>query len=197
MNVLNLVEIEIAKHSDATALLKKAISLAEQNTDFSDQLTNAFDAGSTTELRELFSKFGDYFKSEESYPWYPHADAVNVIDTALHHIRLRSKQPLPDGYNCCTYGILPDLTSALSLEITAVAVVQIEDGSTHCEPLFGVASGVEEPDPDYEDVMVYTVYFRDTEGFAEALHDCDTLEDAKAIAQGIMGQYQHLTLTLN
>lgn len=197
MNVLNLVEIEIAPNSDATALLKKAISLAEQNTEFSKQLTHTFDAGSTTELREIFSKFGNYFESKEAYPWYPHADSVNVIDTALHHIRLRSKQPLPAGYNCCTYGILPDLTSALSLEITAVAVVQIEDGSTHCEPLFGVASGVEEPDPDYEDVMVYTVYFRDADGYAEALHDCDTLEDAKAIAQGIMGQYQHLTLTLN
>lgn len=196
MNVLNLVEIEISKHSEATVLLKKAISLAEQNDEFSNQLTQTFHAGSTSELRELFSKFGEYFKTEESYPWYPHADAVNVIDTALHHIRMRSKQPLPEGYNCCTYGILPDLTTALSLEISAVAVIELEDQTTVCEPLFGVASGCLAY-PEYENVMVYTVYFRDTEGFAEALHDADTLDHAKAIAQGIMSKYPHLPLTLN
>lgn len=195
MNVINLVEIEIAKHSDASALLKKALSLAEQNDEFSNQLTNTFYAGSTSELRELFSKFGEYFKFEDSYPWYPHADAVNVIDTALHHIRLRSKQPLPEGYNCCTYGILPDLSTAKHLEITAVAVVDLEDGTTHCETLFGVSSGVETY-PEYENVMVYTVYFRDQHGYAEALHDADSLDHAKAIAQGIMSQHPQLVLTL-
>tara|TARA_R100000687_G_scaffold83675_1_gene88525 strand:- start:9482 stop:10111 length:630 start_codon:yes stop_codon:yes gene_type:complete len=196
-------ELQLKNHVDAIALLDKSIETAKTDEVFNQRFNAAFETGSTVEFRELFSEFGNYFKqSSESFPWYPHEDAVNAIDTAIHHVRLRSKQPLIDGYNCCTAGVLPDLTTSTSLEISAVFVGLFSDGSTDCTPLFGVASGVEKlsdymSSSDIEGNVVYTVYHRDIYGYAEALHDSETLEQAKGVAEGIKTMYPQLSIDLN
>jgi len=103
-------------------------------------------------------------------------------------------------FNCCTNGQLPDLSESTAIEITAVFVEMMPDGSTCCVPIFGIASGrvsLEESISDDEGELIYTVYHRDSEGYAYALHDEDFLDDAKRVAEAIITLYPHLTVTLN
>lgn len=106
-------------------------------------------------------------------------------------------------FNCCTNGLLPDLSDFQGLEINAVYSYQDPDSEiTCCEPLFGVASGTVsiesllEPGFDKSEVF-YSVYARDHDGYAEALHDEKSLESIKSIASDIAQKYPHLTITIN
>ncbi|MDC8832926.1 hypothetical protein [Alteromonas gilva] len=104
-------------------------------------------------------------------------------------------------FNCCTGGVLPDMSAFANLEISAVYAYDAPVGDgTFCESLPGVASGQETLEnalTDGEDPakVFYTVYGRDQQGFAEALHDADTLEDAKKIADLIISKQKHLSET--
>ncbi len=106
-------------------------------------------------------------------------------------------------FNCCTNGLLPDLTDFQGLEINAVYTFKKPDSDeTFCEALFGVASGVVtiesclEPGFDENEVF-YSVYARDQDGYAEALHDEKSLEAIKSIAAVIELKYPHLTTIIN
>lgn len=80
----------IAKsHFDSLELLDKAIAKSREDADYLKQMEQTLTSGSTVELRELLSPFGDYFGAPRSeYPYYPHHDAVNGIDTAMYYIKL-------------------------------------------------------------------------------------------------------------
>lgn len=106
-------------------------------------------------------------------------------------------------FNCCTNGVLPDLSSYEGLEINAVYPKHDKETDvTFCEALFGVASGevaladVLEAEIDVNELF-YTVYARDSNGEAEAIHDEPSFDDIKKIAAGIVDQYPHLTTTIN
>lgn len=76
-------------NADSQALLEKAEAKSAESAQFAEEFEHAFLFGSTVQLRELFSHFGDYGeKSRGTFPFYPHVDAVNSIDTAVHHIKL-------------------------------------------------------------------------------------------------------------
>lgn len=68
----------------ARALFQKAIDLAEVDAKYRSKMEETMLNGSTLEIRELFSEFGEYFSPpRETFPWYPHTDAVNAIDSAF------------------------------------------------------------------------------------------------------------------
>jgi len=73
---------------DALELLEKAVAKAREDEAYAKQMEEALLRGSTIELRELLSPFGDYMEGRRSeFPFYPHRDAVNGLDTALHHVK--------------------------------------------------------------------------------------------------------------
>lgn len=73
---------------DALALLEKAVTKAH------DDLEEALLRGSTIEIRECLGVFGDYFeRPQDAFPYYPHHDAVNAIDTMLYTIKLDAITP--------------------------------------------------------------------------------------------------------
>ncbi|MCE2571678.1 hypothetical protein [Motilimonas eburnea] len=73
---------------DALALLEKAVNKEKQDNQYAEQMKNALQFGSTVALRELLSPFGNYWKaSSDTYPYYPHSDAVNGIDSAMGAIK--------------------------------------------------------------------------------------------------------------
>lgn len=81
------------RYLDSLELLEKAVSKAREDEAYARQMEVTLLQGSTVELRELLSVFGDYMESPRSeFPWYPHHDAVNGIDTAMHRIKLRAAQ---------------------------------------------------------------------------------------------------------
>lgn len=54
---------------------------------YAEQLEETLLHGSTLEIRECLSSFGDYFeRARDSPPYYPHHDAVNGIDSMLYAI---------------------------------------------------------------------------------------------------------------
>lgn len=74
---------------DALALLDKSISKAREDAVFAKKMEDTLLRGSTVALREMLSPFGDYrAPPRDTFPWYPHSDAVNAIDTAMHHLKL-------------------------------------------------------------------------------------------------------------
>jgi hypothetical protein len=74
-------------NEDALALLEKAVTKACDDKVYAKQFEEALLRGSTVEIRECLSVFGDYFeRSREEPPYYPHHDAVNGIDCALYAI---------------------------------------------------------------------------------------------------------------
>ena len=76
-------------HKKAIALLEKAKNKAREEDQYCQELEYYLLHGSTIEGRALFSAFGDYFKpNHNEFPPYQFADAVNAIDTAIHHVRL-------------------------------------------------------------------------------------------------------------
>lgn len=76
------------KRPVALSLLKKAEDKAKIDEDYAKQMESALLHGSTIEYRELFSAFGDYWAmTHDEIPRYRHADAVNLIDSAMFHIK--------------------------------------------------------------------------------------------------------------
>lgn len=72
-------------NEDALALLEKAVTQAGDDQIYAKQFEEALLLGSTVEIRECLSCFGDYFeRSRDKPPYYPHHDAVNGIDCALY-----------------------------------------------------------------------------------------------------------------
>ena len=81
-------------HQDALALLEKAISKAQQDKEYERQMRDTLLRGSTVQLREWLSVFGEYMEPPRStYPWYPHHDAVNGIDSAMGVIKWEIFRP--------------------------------------------------------------------------------------------------------
>ncbi|BBS15991.1 hypothetical protein [Aeromonas caviae] len=76
-----------ASNEDALALLEKAVTKARDDEVYAKQLEETLLLGSTVEIRECLSCFGDYFeRSRDTPPYYPHHDAVNGIDSTLYAI---------------------------------------------------------------------------------------------------------------
>ena len=74
-------------NEDALTLLEKAITKASDDRSYAKQFEETLLQGSTIEIRECLSCFGDYFeRSRDAPPYYPHHDAVNGIDCALYAI---------------------------------------------------------------------------------------------------------------
>ncbi len=88
------------KRIDAVELLEKAVKKASADKAYLFKMEDAFLRGSTIECRELFSDFGEYFeKPRTRFPFYPHHDSVNAIDTALLHVKLGYEQQAIDDFN--------------------------------------------------------------------------------------------------
>lgn len=87
-------QLSATESVEAIKLLEKAISKARENGPYCSKLQNALLNGSTVSLRELLSEFGDYFSPPRSeFPFYPHTDAVNCIDSAMHTIKFDVIKP--------------------------------------------------------------------------------------------------------
>ncbi|WP_429066506.1 hypothetical protein [Aeromonas veronii] len=79
--------LAVASNEDALTLLEKAITKARDDEGYAKQFEETLLQGSTIEIRECLSCFGDYFeRSRDAPPYYPHHDAVNGIDCALYAI---------------------------------------------------------------------------------------------------------------
>ncbi|OSZ33039.1 hypothetical protein [Alcaligenes faecalis] len=88
------------KRTDAVELLEKAVKKASADKAYKDKMEDALLRGSTIECRDLFTDFGEYFeKPSTRFPFYPHHDSVNAIDTALFHIKLGYEQQAIDDFN--------------------------------------------------------------------------------------------------
>ncbi|OHY89356.1 hypothetical protein BJD16_20835 [Aeromonas sobria] len=75
-------------------MLKKAVTKARDDEGYAKQLEETLLQGSTIEIRECLSCFGDYFeRSRDAPPYYPHHDAVNGIDCALYTILFDAALP--------------------------------------------------------------------------------------------------------
>ncbi|WP_139725335.1 MULTISPECIES: hypothetical protein [Aeromonas] len=83
-----------ASNEGAQVLLEKAVAKACDDSVYSKQFEETLLRGSTIEIREYLSCFGDYFeRSRDSPPYYPHHDAVNGIDCALYAILFDAAHP--------------------------------------------------------------------------------------------------------
>ncbi|PXV54962.1 hypothetical protein [Aeromonas veronii] len=83
-----------AYNEDALTLLEKAITKARDDRCYAKQFEETLLQGSTIEIRECLSCFGDYFeRSRDAPPYYPHHDAVNCIDCALYAILFDAAHP--------------------------------------------------------------------------------------------------------
>ncbi len=106
------------------------------------------------------------------------------------------------SYNCCTNGLLPDMSEFTHLEVCAVYQFAFAEGefseqligvTEFCEPVVGVATGkakiedfVDEPD---ESKLMYTVYGRLECGEVEPLHDESTLDAIMAVANDLSARF--------
>ncbi|ELI6422796.1 hypothetical protein RRM51_002216 [Aeromonas veronii] len=83
-----------ACNEDALMLLEKAVTKARDDRSYAKQFEETLQRGSTIELRECLSCFGDYFEhSRDAPPYYPHHDAVNSIDDALYAMLFAAAHP--------------------------------------------------------------------------------------------------------
>ncbi|MGN5191980.1 hypothetical protein [Aeromonas veronii] len=81
-------------NEDALTLLDKAITKARDDEGYARQFEETLLQGSTIEIRECLSCFGDYFeRSRDVPPYYPHHDVVNGIDCALYAILFALAHP--------------------------------------------------------------------------------------------------------
>lgn len=88
------------KRPDALELLNKAVAKAEVDENYAQRMEAALLHGSTVECRSLLSDFGDYWeKPRAEFPFYPHHDNVNLIDSAMHHIKLGCVEEAIEFYN--------------------------------------------------------------------------------------------------
>ncbi|MBW3843172.1 hypothetical protein GPV00_02790 [Aeromonas hydrophila] len=75
-------------------MLEKAVAKAHDDEAYAKQFEETLLRGSTIEIRECLSCFGDYFeRSRDVPPYYPHHDAVNGIDGALYAILFDAAHP--------------------------------------------------------------------------------------------------------
>ncbi|MFB2703173.1 hypothetical protein ACE1B4_19395 [Aeromonas veronii] len=83
-----------ACNEDALVLLEKAVLKARDDSVYAKQFEETLLRGSTIEIRECLSCFGDYFeRSRDAPPYYTHHDAVNGIDCALYAILFALAHP--------------------------------------------------------------------------------------------------------
>ena len=83
-----------ACNKDAQVLLEEAVNKARDDRIYAKQFEETLLHGSTVEIRECLSCFGDYFeRSRDAPPYYPHHDAVNGIDCALYAILFDAALP--------------------------------------------------------------------------------------------------------
>ena len=83
-----------AYNEDALTLLEKAVTKAHDDEAYAKHFEETLQRGSTIEIRECLSRFGDYFEhSRDAQPYYPHHDAVNGIDGALYAILFDAAYP--------------------------------------------------------------------------------------------------------
>ncbi|WAF99306.1 hypothetical protein NRZ31_00655 [Aeromonas dhakensis] len=83
-----------ACNEDAQVLLEKAVTKARDDRRYAKQFEETLQRGSSIEIRECLSCFGDYFEhSRDAPPYYPHDDAVNSIDDALYAILFDAAHP--------------------------------------------------------------------------------------------------------
>ena len=83
-----------ACNEDALTLLEKAVTKAHDDEAYAKHFEETLLQGSTVEIRECLSCFGDYFeRSRDAPPYYPHHDAVNGIDGALYAILFDAALP--------------------------------------------------------------------------------------------------------
>ncbi|WP_429220571.1 hypothetical protein [Aeromonas veronii] len=81
-------------NENALALLEKAVAKARDDQSYAKQFEETLLQGSTVEIRECLSCFGDYFeRSRDAPPYYPHHDAVNGIDCAFYTILFEAAHP--------------------------------------------------------------------------------------------------------
>lgn len=86
--------LAVASNEDALTLLEKAVTKTSNDRSYAKQLEETLLRGSTIEIRECLSCFGDYFEcSRDTPPYYPHHDAVNGIDCALYAILFDAAYP--------------------------------------------------------------------------------------------------------
>lgn len=84
----------ITCNEDALALLEQAVTKARDNRVYAKQLEETLLQGSTVEIRECLSCFGDYFeRSRDAPPYYQYHDAVNGIDCVLYSILFGAAHP--------------------------------------------------------------------------------------------------------
>ncbi|MGY3947272.1 hypothetical protein [Aeromonas allosaccharophila] len=77
--------LAVTCNEGALALLEKALAKDCDDRRYAKQLEETLLQGSTIEIRECLSCFGDYFEcSRDAPPYYPYHDAVNGIDCALY-----------------------------------------------------------------------------------------------------------------
>lgn len=85
--------LAVASNEEALTLLEKAVTNARDDKVYAKQFEETLLQGSTVEIRECLSCFGDYFeRSRDVPPYYPHRDAVNGIDCALYAILFDAAQ---------------------------------------------------------------------------------------------------------
>ncbi|MFR9704622.1 hypothetical protein ACL00O_19230 [Aeromonas sanarellii] len=86
--------LAVASNEEALTSLEKAITKARDDKVYAKQFEDTLLLGSTVEIRECLSGFGDYFeRSRDAPPYYPHHDAVNGIDCALYAILFDAAHP--------------------------------------------------------------------------------------------------------
>ncbi|MGL6465811.1 hypothetical protein [Aeromonas hydrophila] len=86
--------LTVASNEDALTLLEKAVTKARDDKRYAKQLEGALLQGSTVEIRECLSCFGDYFeRTRDGPPYYPHHYAVNSIDCVLYAILFDAVHP--------------------------------------------------------------------------------------------------------
>ncbi|MDQ1886090.1 hypothetical protein RA180_19025 [Aeromonas salmonicida] len=86
--------LAVTCNEDALALLEKAITKASDDRVYAKQFEETLLQGSSIEIRECLSCFGDYFeRSRDTPPYYPHHDAVNGIDPTLYAILFDAAHP--------------------------------------------------------------------------------------------------------
>ncbi len=83
-----ILSVKGGNYLDSLELLEKAVAKSTEDAAYAKQMEAVLLRGSTVELRELLSPFGDYLEPPRSeFPFYPHKDAVNGLDTAMHHLK--------------------------------------------------------------------------------------------------------------
>ena len=86
--------LAVTSNEDALTLLEKAVTKARDDEAYAKQFEETLLHGSTVEIRECLSCFGDYVeRSRDVPPYYPHHDAVNCIDCALYAILFDAAYP--------------------------------------------------------------------------------------------------------